>query len=302
MVVGNCTKDPFFLFQYLFFRFQPAGVTEVNEVEASGSGDGRDEVEGSLRLEALEGSESGSTHTSLTSLTSKDLRFRASHSRRGKPLSEETKQFVDLVNVGDRKYHLRKWQRVFVGAEAVDAIVFSGMAATRWEAVQLGRALARDGLFKHVTGSHAFKDDYLFYRYCNENVPKDMLWDEDTPMSVDLSQHSNASSGDRSHLAEKVEEFKRCADVRDRWYHGVKYKTCFVACEVIDSLVFAGVVKTRMEAVQLGRSLSRELRFFSHVTNDHAFSDSVSLGLLRNYGRGARDQSRMRNGFFCLII
>lgn len=241
-------------------------MEKLDETEALTAGE-MGEIEGSFRLEEMR-------TTMSTTDTASSSSWKNSFSRRGRKLSEEAKQFVNIVTVKDRKYHLRTWPRVFVGAEAVDAIVFAGMASTRWEAVQLGRTLARDlGLFNHVTGGHAFADEFLFYHYVNENVPKDMLWDEQSVNSMALSHEGSEHSGDTdsSHLAEQVEAFKRCADVRDRRYHGVKYKSCFIATDVVDNLVFTGIVKSRQEAVKLGRALSRELRVFHHVTNDHVF-------------------------------
>ena len=53
-------------------------------------------------------------------------------------------------------------------SDAVDTMVERGLAKTRTEAVELGRMLARElGLFRHVTGDHAFSDDYLFFRFCD---------------------------------------------------------------------------------------------------------------------------------------
>lgn len=42
---------------------------------------------------------------------------------------------------------------------------------------------------------------------------------------------------------------------------------------MIDALISAEMVKDRKEAVELGRTLARELNLFDHVTNDHAFAD-----------------------------
>ena len=51
----------------------------------------------------------------------------------------------------------------------MDAIVDAGIASTRQNAVQLGRALARDlGLFSHVTDEFAFSDEYIFFRFNSE--------------------------------------------------------------------------------------------------------------------------------------
>jgi hypothetical protein len=43
--------------------------------------------------------------------------------------------------------------------------------------------------------------------------------------------------------------------------------------ETVDAVVKAGVVENRMEAVELGRTLARELSLLRHVCGDHALSD-----------------------------
>ncbi|KAL3929408.1 MAG: hypothetical protein SGARI_004755 [Bacillariaceae sp.] len=60
---------------------------------------------------------------------------------------------------------------------------------------------------------------------------------------------------------------------RDRYYHMRKYKDVFVGSEVISQLVKEGVVKSKAEAVQLGRQMEKDLSLFRHVCGDHRFDD-----------------------------
>lgn len=81
-------------------------------------------------------------------------------------LSKSAAQFRTIVQIKDRKYGIRSYKKCFVGSEAVDAMLQAGLASTRTEAVELGRAyMTYIGLFKHVCDSHMFKDKYLFYRF-----------------------------------------------------------------------------------------------------------------------------------------
>ena len=74
------------------------------------------------------------------------------------PLAEKIKAFKGCADVGDRKYRMKVYHNVFVGAEVVDNLVYTGVASSRWEAVQLGRKLAREAdLFKNVGGDEEFK-------------------------------------------------------------------------------------------------------------------------------------------------
>jgi hypothetical protein len=80
----------------------------------------------------------------------------------------KTRDFVRIASfiTGDRTYHFRKYPNVFVGSEVVGALVNEGVAATREEAVALGRKLQHElGLFRHVFDDHEFSDKWLFFRF-----------------------------------------------------------------------------------------------------------------------------------------
>jgi len=79
------------------------------------------------------------------------------------------KCFADISK--DRTYRLKTYKNCFVGREAVDAIVATGVVQSRQDAVTLGQALmtSRGGMFEHVLRDHDFEDKYLFYRLLGEN-------------------------------------------------------------------------------------------------------------------------------------
>ena len=191
-------------------------------------------------------------------------------------LAAKSEAFRKCVSVKNRTYHMRMYKSVFVGqgklwcdlsvrslsmkesssnhcisiSEAVDALVYAGVAGSRKEAVVLGRVLAKDcNLFHHVTGDHAFSDDFLFFRFSGD--PE--MGDGNSESISETNSHSVISSGSqRSRLAQKAEIFRECADVRDRKHRLLVYKKCFVGSEVVDAMVCSELVKTRAEAVKLG--------------------------------------------------
>mmetsp|Transcript_14089 Transcript_14089/g.34134 ORF Transcript_14089/g.34134 Transcript_14089/m.34134 type:complete len:648 (-) Transcript_14089:53-1996(-) len=70
------------------------------------------------------------------------------------------------VKVSSHFHHFMTYKRTFVGTQAVDYLVNSGLANCRKHAVFLGQRLLEDlNLFHHVTHSHQFKDANLFYRF-----------------------------------------------------------------------------------------------------------------------------------------
>ena len=89
------------------------------------------------------------------------------------------------VNVADRKFRLTTYKDCFVGSEAVDYMVASGMAESRDDAVQLGQTLASDFyLFEHVTRDHPFMDDFKFYRFVDEAERGSVRFDETTGRKI----------------------------------------------------------------------------------------------------------------------
>jgi hypothetical protein len=214
-------------------------------------------------------------------------------------LVEKSEAFKKIVDAKERTYHMRKYQNVFVGCEAVDALVYNGIANTRSEAVQLGRAIARElNLFKHVTGDHAFSDGFLFYEFNGTDVSTagSIL---DNSISTGNSRLGISDlSRRKGRLAAEAEEFKNCLDIRDRKYRIATYKECFIGSEAVDAMLFGGMAKTRAEAVELGRKLERELRLFQHVLGDYAFCDEQYFYRLRESSINNNSDSVDCDSFF----
>ena len=114
-------------------------------------------------------------------------------------------------------------------AEAVDALIYHGVAKTRWEAVQLGRRLARETkLFRHVCGEHELRDEWLFYKFSEL---------DEHGVESSLGSALSDSGRPRSEIAELADAFEMYVDIRDRWYHAKKYKACFIGSEAVDAMV-----------------------------------------------------------------
>jgi hypothetical protein len=63
------------------------------------------------------------------------------------------KKMREGVEVKDRRFHLKMYKQVFVGREAVDFLVNSGLAVSRDDAVRIGLELQHDfNFFSHVLG------------------------------------------------------------------------------------------------------------------------------------------------------
>lgn len=88
-----------------------------------------------------------------------------SSSTSGEWLESLESAFRSSVVIKDRKHLLSTYKQCFVGREAVDWLVASSHAASRADAVRIGRALSEIAFFEHVTRDHEFEDGNLFYRF-----------------------------------------------------------------------------------------------------------------------------------------
>ena len=70
----------------------------------------------------------------------------------------------DGLDIQNRRFRLSVYPNCFIGSEAVTWLAKT-QNATREAAVRIGQALVEQGIFHHVTDEHPFKDEYLFYRF-----------------------------------------------------------------------------------------------------------------------------------------
>ncbi|WP_323366028.1 mechanosensitive ion channel domain-containing protein [Leptothoe sp. PORK10 BA2] len=73
------------------------------------------------------------------------------------------------VDIQDRRFRLTVYQHCFVGSEVVTWLAKT-QNATREAAVRIGQSLVEKGVFHHVTDEHPFKDEYLFYRFYEDEL------------------------------------------------------------------------------------------------------------------------------------
>ena len=71
---------------------------------------------------------------------------------------------ADGLSISERRFRLAVYPHSFVGSEAVEWIMKT-QKATRESAIKLGQRLVELGILHHVSDEHPFKDEYLFYRF-----------------------------------------------------------------------------------------------------------------------------------------
>eukprot|EP01095_Lingulamoeba_sp_RSL-Kostka_P006086 TRINITY_DN1883_c0_g4_i1.p1 TRINITY_DN1883_c0_g4~~TRINITY_DN1883_c0_g4_i1.p1 ORF type:complete len:268 (+),score=62.57 TRINITY_DN1883_c0_g4_i1:58-861(+) len=75
----------------------------------------------------------------------------------------------DGLVVKDRSYKFKTYPSCFIGSELVDYLICEGIANDRIEAVFIGQQLIDYNLIHHVLDNHPFKDDYLFFRFRDDD-------------------------------------------------------------------------------------------------------------------------------------
>jgi uncharacterized protein (DUF924 family) len=82
----------------------------------------------------------------------------------GFTLANVMAEALPLLEIQERRYNLKTYEKCFVGADAVTAVLKSHMAKNRDDATALLDKLQRVGFIHHVTREHDFADKKLFYR------------------------------------------------------------------------------------------------------------------------------------------
>jgi len=170
------------------------------------------------------------------------------------------------VSVRDRKYHLRTYKACFVGREAVDCLMahYSVVVNTREEAVCLGQQLVKMGLIEHVTTDHVFKDDFLFFRFCEPDT------DCIGPCHMRLF---NARVMMRCMMA--LQAPVAGVEVKARSYLLKSHPDCFIGSEAVTVMLQAlpEDLRTRSCAVFVG-NLLMDAGMIEHVTAERRFKDT----------------------------
>jgi hypothetical protein len=178
-------------------------------------------------------------------------------------LAKLVQVFVSGCPVDSHSYRLKKYEKTFVGSDAVDFMLEANLASTREDAVFLGQRLCKDmNLFHHVRWHHTFKDGCYFYRFTDEAM--DDLWS--LPAHVSWKE-----------LHTIAESFARDMNVSSHLTMFMKYKETFLGSEAVDHMVSNGLASSREHAVYLGQRLLEELGVFHHITHHYQFKDAPYL-------------------------
>jgi len=153
----------------------------------------------------------------------------------------------DGVDIRARRFRAKTYAECFVGGAAVDWLAQSDATRTRTEALHIGQALLELGYINHVTHEQPFQDGHFFYR---------MRADTPRLNAIDLCA---VTSGLRN----------GAVAIRDRKFHGVRYRACFVGAEAV-TWMREQFQLSENEAVTLGQRLM-DLFIVHHVVDRQPF-------------------------------
>lgn len=142
-------------------------------------------------------------------------------------------RMLKQIPVGDRSFMLRKYPKCFTGTDAVKFFLSKRFARSEHEAIAIGNALIRAGVFRHVKNEYLFRNGNYFYRFaahedyaadyesvnlrasrimsvaCNSfmRVPEVRVFDTENHLSNSKISDATIFSNEDSLLAENRPEF-----------------------------------------------------------------------------------------------
>ena len=142
-------------------------------------------------------------------------------------LTKLEREFKRIVDVREHKHKMVKYKNSFLGSEAVDAMLYNGLASSRAESVALARRLATERrVFQHVTNEHDFQDKPILYRFLgSDDESLSSLCEEE---EEDDSTGELSLSEEKATLKEQALRFLEIVNVGNRNYQGKQYNNVFV--------------------------------------------------------------------------
>jgi len=206
------------------------------------------------------------------------------------------------------------FRKCFIGRQAVDFLINSGMSRSRKGAALLATTLmTRFELFEHVTQDGGFADSYRFYRFLEGNdffvdtmhtLPRISVQKSRRHVSLDDSDNLSIGSSNqslRTSLNMDIEEGSResgsSSDVLDIVNHETAYATQVFSTDASKSLGLIQESSTR-EALGSGVEISSDvLNIAKHDTSfeSHVFSTDISKGLETSLPQGEPWDMTSRN-------
>lgn len=180
---------------------------------------------------------------------------------------ELRKAMSDNGLVKDRMSRLKLHNKCFVACDALAWMLQTGDLETKEQYLSVMRYLQVKGVIQSARNQRLFCDDASLFRF-----------------KSDFSGHCEVLDAEEEMAGQRLYSRVSTAEpplIRDRVYHGKKYRLCVVGEELVDFLVVSKMFEDRKEAVDFCQKLLVG-GFLTHVTRGHRFKDRYLFYRFRN--------------------
>ena len=133
-----------------------------------------------------------------------------------KELENLTAKLRKNLEIKDRKYLLKTYEKCFVGSEAVKYMLKNNICKTNEEGVWIGKALLAAGIIEHVTNDHDFVDGNKYYHFVHDKPShgqkakthndQDWSWNDFIPGKIKNFYSNDDEKDNKFNLQPKIEE------------------------------------------------------------------------------------------------
>ena len=166
----------------------------------------------------------------------------------------------------------RTQYELFVGSDAVDWMVQSELASSRTIAVEIGQLLLEQlNLFQHLTKSFDFRDDYIFYKFCD-------VAERRYPPGYSAPEHPmkfSEAEVPQQELENLGHKFKVEVITGTHFHRNKRLDNVFSGSDAVSWMVDSSLASSRRDAVKLGQRFQEELRLFSPIRAGKKFIDDI---------------------------
>jgi Domain found in Dishevelled, Egl-10, and Pleckstrin (DEP) len=147
-------------------------------------------------------------------------------------------QMRTQICVKDRKLLMKVQPMCFLGNEAVSYLTATGIVENEAEAIELGNAMAAQGLIAEVAQEHAFRDKPYLYRFAEDEFER--------LGGGRLKQHSSAMPYEE--LLQQAGRMHKEMGAGEREHKGRSVPRSFVGEAAVAWMLQTGLARTEVEA------------------------------------------------------
>jgi len=175
------------------------------------------------------------------------------------------KMHRDPLIVKDRRYHFRNYPCCFIGKDVVEWLLKNNEAQSASHAIACMKVLQSNGIFHHVCDDHIFKNEYLFYRFRND--------DGTFFVDTEYESYHEAIMVHQRILGDSNSCVMKNVHIDDE----TTLENCFVAHQLVSWLVANNIANDRTNAIETGKQFLKILIIKPVLKNECEFYDDDTM-------------------------